>query len=97
MPIAEHPLLRSGRAELPHPAPTLSDNAEPHQRIRMANADRRNPSGNVALHPMPRQMTLTATGEHTPPQSGHGPGKREEGLRVHRHPVILDVPTDDRD
>ena len=28
MPIAEHPLHRSGRAELPHPAPTLGDDAQ---------------------------------------------------------------------
>ena len=31
MAVADHPLHRSGRAAFPHPAPTLGDNASPHQ------------------------------------------------------------------
>ena len=33
--IAHDPLHRSGRAELPHPAPTLGEDAQAHERIRM--------------------------------------------------------------
>lgn len=34
MPIAEHPLHRSGRADFPHPAPTSGNDAKPAERIR---------------------------------------------------------------
>lgn len=43
MTIADHPLHRSGRAALPHPAPTLGDDAEAHERVRMADAGGREP------------------------------------------------------
>jgi hypothetical protein len=32
--IAHDPLHRSGRAELPHPAPTLGEDVQAHERIR---------------------------------------------------------------
>ena len=81
---------------LPHPAPTSGDDAKPHERIRMADAHGRNPSGDVAPHPMPRQMALAAASEHTPPEATHRSGKREERRVVHRHAVVLDVTPDDR-
>lgn len=41
MPIAGHPLHRSGRAELPHPAPTLGDDAQAHEGIGVTDVNRR--------------------------------------------------------
>jgi len=93
MRVAPHPLHRSGRAELPHPAPTLGNDAKPRERVRMTNVDTRNPSGHIAAHSMPGQIALAAASEHTPPQPGHRPGEREEGLRVQRDAIVLDVPT----
>ena len=94
--VTRRPPHRTGRAGLPHPAPTLGNDAKPHERIGMTDADGRNPWGDVATHPMPREMSLTAAGEHTPPQATHGPGKREERRIVHRHAVIANVTYHDR-
>ena len=38
MPITEHPLYRSGRADLPHPAPTSRDDAKSAQTCRTRSA-----------------------------------------------------------
>jgi hypothetical protein len=38
--IAHDPLHRSGRAELPHPAPTLGEDAQAHERIGMTDTSR---------------------------------------------------------
>jgi hypothetical protein len=48
--IAHDPLHRSGRAELPHPAPTLGEDAQAHERIRMTNTSRWKPSRKIAPH-----------------------------------------------
>jgi hypothetical protein len=67
--IAHDPLHRSGRAELPHPAPTLGEDAQAHERIRMTNPSRWKPSRNIAPHAVPRQVvTLAATSQYRPPQ-----------------------------
>jgi integrase len=49
--VTHDPLHRSGRAALPHPAPTLGDDAKPHERIGMADADGRKPAEAVLPHP----------------------------------------------
>jgi hypothetical protein len=62
--IAHDPLHRSGRAELPHPAPTLGDDAQAHERIRMTNTSRWELSRNKAPHAAPWQVvTLAATAQ----------------------------------
>src|SRR5712691_10341682 len=94
--VARRPPHRTGRADLPHPAPTLGDDAKPHERVRMTDAYGRNPSGDVAFHPMPRHMPLTAASEHTPPQATDRPGEREERRIVHGHAVVVHVPGDHR-
>lgn len=67
--IAHDPLHRSGRAELPHPAPTLGEDAQAHERIRMTNTSRWKPSRKIAPHAAPRQVvTLAATSQYRPPQ-----------------------------
>jgi len=71
--LTQDPLHRAGRAELPHPAPTLGDNAQAHERIRMTNLCRREPALNVAPHAAPRHVvTLAATAQHRPPQVTYG-------------------------
>ena len=67
MPLAEHPLHRSGRAGLPHPAPTSGGNAKPDERIGMTDAEGRNPAGDVVSHPVPRESSLAAAAKRAPP------------------------------
>ena len=52
--VTHNPLHRSGRAALPHPAPTLGDDAKAHEGIGMADARGRKPADDVTSHPMPR-------------------------------------------
>jgi hypothetical protein len=60
MPVTRHPPHRSRRAGLPHRALASGNNAETHQRVRMADTRQGNPPGNQALHPSPRQVVLLA-------------------------------------
>jgi hypothetical protein len=95
--IAHDPLHRSGRAELPHPAPTLGEDAQTHERIRMTDASRGKPSRNIAPHAAPRQMvTLAATAQHRPPQVTHRPAKSAQRRAIHGHSVIAEVTQQDR-
>jgi len=90
--IAHNPLHRSGRAELPHPAPTLGDNAQAHERIRMAHLSWREPTRNVACHATPRQVvTLAATAQDHPPEIAHCSAKGAQCRAIHGHPVITEV------
>ena len=90
--ITHDPLHRAGRAELPHPAPTLGEHAQAHERIRMTNLSRRKPFRNVAPHATPRQMmTLATTAQYRPPQithclakSGQRPPRSHRQRRRHR-------------
>jgi len=72
--IAPDPLHRSGRAELPHPAPTLGEDAQVHERIRMTDRSPRKPAHNIALHAVPLQVVTLAT---SLPLSGIG--NRQDG------------------
>ena len=95
--IAHDPLHRSGRAELPHPAPTLGEDAQAHERIRMTNTSRWEPSRKIAPHAAPRQVvTLTATAQDRPPEIAHGFAKSAQSRTVHGHPVIAEVTQQDR-
>jgi hypothetical protein len=56
------PLHRAGRAELPHPAPTLGTDAQAHQKVWMTNNRCWKPVRDVTVDAAPRQVvTLTAT------------------------------------
>jgi len=91
------PLHRSGRVELPHPAPTLGNDAQAHQRIRMTNTSRRKPEGKVAPHAAPRQVvTLAATSQHRPPQIAYRPAEGTQRRAIHGHSVIPEVTQQDR-
>jgi hypothetical protein len=61
MSFAEHRLHSSGRAALPHPAPTLGDSAQAHEGIRVADASGRKPCNDQRPHPARGQVVaLTA-------------------------------------
>ena len=97
MPIAEHPLHRSGRAALPHPAPTLGDDAQAHERIRMTDVGRRQPCGEQGLHATPWQViALTATAQHRPPQTTERAAEGTDCRAIHRHAVVTHVTENDR-
>jgi len=97
MPIAEHPLHRSGRAALPHPAPTLGDDAEAHEGIGMTDVRRRKPAGNQVLHSAPGQMVaLTAPTQYLPPQATDRETEGTNRRPVHRHAVVVHVTEQDR-
>src|ERR1035441_3806269 len=97
MIIADHPLHRSGRAALPHPAPTLGDNAQAHEGIRVTDTGGREPGGDQGRHPSPRQViALTATTQHPPP---HATDRTSEGTdrgAIHRDAVVTHVTENDR-
>ena len=95
--IAHNPLLRSGQAALPHPAPALGNHAEAHEGIRMRNASRWEPARYQAPQPSPRQMVaLTATAQHRAPQVPHCQAKGAQRRTIHGHPVVTKVPQQDR-
>ena len=48
--LAVRPPHRSGHAELPHPAPALGNDAEPHQWVRMADVGSGKPTPPQAAH-----------------------------------------------
>ena len=97
MPIAEHPLHRSGRAALPHPAPTWGDDAQAHEGIGMTDVRGRQPPGKQGLHTTPGQViALTATTQHPPPQATDRETEGTDRGTVHRHAVVTDVTENNR-
>ena len=95
--ITHGPLHRSGRAELPHPAPTLGKDAQAHERVRMTDFSRRKPARDVTPDTAPRHVvTLAATAKDRPPQIAYRLAKSAQRRAVHRHPVIAEVPQQDR-
>lgn len=97
MPIAEHPLHRSGQAALPHPAPTLGDDAQAHEGIEMADMGGRKRAVEDGPHPPPGQMiALTATPQHVPPQATDRQTEGAECRAIHGHAVVAHVTENDR-
>ena len=56
--VAHDPLRGSGRADFPHPALTLGNNAHAAQRIRMIDANRMQPASNEPMHSIPGDMAV---------------------------------------
>jgi hypothetical protein len=95
--VTHNPLHGSGRAELPHPALTLGDNAHAAQGIRMTNAGGRQPAGNQAPHPVPKHAgVLAAPQQGAVPEPTYLEPKRVQRRAIGRHPVVPDVSTHDR-
>lgn len=96
MTIADHPLHRSGRADVPHPALTLGHDAKSPQGIGMTHARRGQPAVNKPPHPVPgHAAVLTPPRERAMPEAAHLKPKDVQRVAVCGHAVMADVPTDD--
>ena len=63
----------------------------------MTNTSRRKPFRDIAPHAAPWQVvTLAATAQDRPPQISHSFAKSTQRRAVHGHPVIPEVPKQDR-
>ena len=97
MTIADHPLHRSGRAVLPHPALALGDDAQAPQRVGMTDASRGQPAGDKPPHPVPEHAAgLTPTRQRAVLEPTDLKPESMERRGVHGHAVVPDVPTDHR-
>src|SRR5881296_1827518 len=95
--VSHNPLHRSGRAALPHPAPTLGSDAEANERVGMPDADGRQPPVDVSVHPVPRHGVSSATAaQDLPPQPPHYLAESSESGTVPGHAVVVEVTQDDR-
>src|SRR5438105_12645952 len=92
MTITNHPLHRSGRALLTHPAPALGDDAKSSQRIRVMDSRRRQPAVNQTAHSFPLQPRfLAAPPQRAIPVTSHVKAKRGQRLLVRGNPVVAVV------
>lgn len=70
--VARDPLHRSGRADFPHPARALGNDARAAQRIVMVVASLRRPAVDQPVHAVPGDPAfLTAARERTRPEPTH--------------------------
>src|SRR6266536_5092878 len=97
MIIADHPLHRSGRARLTHPAPALGSDAKAAQRIRMMELGPGEPTVNQPEHTLPRQpRLLAATPQRAVPVASDMVTKRTQRRQIRRHTIITMVSLDHR-
>ncbi len=90
MPVTQHPLHRSVRAELPHTAPALGRNDQTLVRIGMANVSTGQPMGNEPIHLLPAQSAfLTSAVQCAIPHAGH---ERPEAGKTRPVPRHAEVP-----
>jgi hypothetical protein len=95
--ITHGPRHRSGRAALPHPAPTLGEDAKTQEGIRMTDTCRRKPPSNQTLHAVPWQVaSLTSSTQNRSPEITHCHAKGPQCRTVHGHSVITKVAQQDR-
>jgi len=97
MTIADHPLHRSGRADVPHPALALGDDAKSPQGIGMTDASRRQPAVEEPPHPVPADATvLTTARQRAMPEPPDLEPKQVQRRAVHRHTGVADMPPNNR-
>ena len=93
MPVTQHPLHRSVRAELPHTAPALGRNDQTLVRVRVADMRDRKPVHYQAMHSTPGQvMGLTAAAQGAMPQPPHLEAERAQPRAVARHAEVPAMP-----
>src|ERR1035438_1807801 len=89
MPIARHPIYRSVLAELPHTALALGRDDQTLVRVRVADAETRQPARDQAMHSTPWQvMGLTAAAQRAMPQPAHLLAQRPQPRAVARHAEV---------
>src|SRR5271154_7224706 len=97
MIIADHPLHRSGRAALPHPAPTSGGDAQALGRIGMTDASGRKPGRDERPHAACRKMiTLAAPAQHSPPDRAHRLPEGTYRRAIPRNAVVTHVTENNR-
>src|SRR3989442_15072160 len=95
--IAHNPLHGSQRAGLPHWALASGDNAKSPQGIGMSNARGRQPAPSEPPHPLPGDASGLATPpQRAAPEPPNLKTERDQRRAVHWHPVVLQMPVDDR-
>ena len=93
--IAHNPFHGSGQAAFPHTALTLGDNAHAAERIRMIDANRRQPADGESMHPIPRDTTgLATTQKSRVPELSDLDSKQMQRVVVHGYAVMAIVPSD---
>src|SRR5690242_1706630 len=89
MTITNHPLHRSGRALLTHPALALGDDAKSPERIRVMQRGWWQPTVSQMDHLLPSQSTrLAATPQRPVPVTNYLKAKRRQRVLVRRHPEV---------
>src|SRR5580704_5436651 len=92
--IAHNPLQGSGRADFPHPALAVGDDAYAPQRIGMTDGSRRQPASDQAPHTIPEDLAvLAALRQRTMPEPTNSESKKHQRRFIHGHPVVADVST----
>src|SRR5437588_10727541 len=95
--ITHNPLHGSGRADFPHPALALGDNAHAAQGIGMADGRQRQPASDEAPHTVPEDASVLATSrQRTMPERSHLEAKKSQRRVIHGHSVIPEMPTHHR-
>src|SRR5712664_744177 len=83
MTVTNHPLHRSGRALLTHPAPALGNDAKPSQGIRVMKHRRWQPTVNQTAHSFPSQGGfLAATPQGAVPVTSDVEAKARQSPKV---------------
>ena len=95
--IAHNPLHGSGRADFPHPALALGDDAQAPQRIGMTDGRQWQPASDEAPHAIPEDAAvLTAPRQGAMPEPSHLEPKNRQRRLIHGHSVVADVSTHHR-
>src|ERR1022692_4297775 len=95
--IARDPLHGSGRADFPHPALALGNNAHAAERLGMTDSRQRQPAVDKAPHTVPEYATvLAAPRQRAMPEPPYLKPKQRQRRCVHGHAVVPDVATHDR-
>ena len=88
MPVTQHPLHRSVRAELPHTAPASGSDDQTLAWIGVAYFGMGKPMLYQSVHAFPRDGALAATAQRASPQSGHFTLESHEALPVIGHAKV---------
>jgi len=93
MPVTQHPLHRSVRAELPHTAPALGFDDQTLIRVRVADMENRKPVRNDSMHSSPAQvMGLAAPAQCAVPQPAYLEAEHAQPRAVVGHAKVPAMP-----
>ena len=97
MTIADYPLHRSGRAAVPHPAPTSGDPRQALVGVRMTNVGSRKPARRETRQARPRHPRgLAAATKRREPGAPECAAERHQARPIAWHAVVAGMPEQDR-